>query len=129
MWQLAGFNSTNGSCVKSDSCSSANTYIIAKQTENMVTGKPFNIASYALLTMMVAHVCDLALGDFVHTLGDAHIYNNHFEQVKTQLTRTPDPLPVTKINADVPDFFAFTFDDFMLEGYEAQASIPAPIAV
>ena len=79
--------------------------------------------------MMVAQVCDLKLGDFVHTLGDAHIYSNHFEQVSTQLTRTPGPLPVMKINQEVRDLFAFTYDDFTLEGYEAMPSIAAPIAV
>ena len=94
-----------------------------------MTGKPFNIASYALLTMMIAQVCDLKLGDFVHTLGDAHIYSNHFDQVQTQLARTPESLPVMKINSSVTDLFNFTFDDFMLEGYEADASIAAPIAV
>ena len=95
----------------------------------MVTGKPFNIASYALLTMMVAQVCDLEVGDFVHMLGDAHIYSNHFEQVATQLSRTPRALPVMKINPSVTDLFAFTFEDFTLEGYEAEPSISAPIAV
>ena len=94
-----------------------------------VTGKPFNIASYALLTMMIAQVCNLEPGEFVHTLGDAHIYSNHFEQVETQLSRTPGKLPVMKINPDVSDLFAFTFDDFTLEGYEADPSISAPIAV
>ncbi len=79
--------------------------------------------------MMVAQVCDLKLGDFVHSLGDAHIYSNHFEQVNMQLARTPGPLPVMKIKQDVRDLFAFTFDDFTLEGYEAQPSIAAPIAV
>ncbi len=79
--------------------------------------------------MMVAQVCDPEVGDFVHTLGDAHIYNNHFEQVHTQLARTPGLLPIMKINPEVSDLFAFTFDDFVLEGYEAQASISAPIAV
>jgi len=74
-------------------------------------------------------VCDLEVGDFVHTLGDAHIYNNHFEQVQTQLARTPRALPTMKINPAVSDLFAFTFDDFTLEGYEADASILVPIAV
>ena len=102
---------------------------IAKQAQIGVTGKPFNVASYALLTMMVAQVCDLEVGDFVHTLGDAHIYSNHFDQVHSQLARTPGPLPVMKINPDVSDLFAFRFEDFVLEGYEAQPSIAAPIAV
>jgi len=78
---------------------------------------------------MIAQVCDLEPGEFVHTLGDAHIYSNHFEQVATQLARTPKALPVMKINPEVKDLFAYTFDDFMLEGYEADASISAPIAV
>ena len=103
--------------------------IIAKTAQTGGTGKPFNIASYALLTMMVAQVCNLKLGDFVHTLGDAHIYSNHFEQVHTQLARTPGPLPIMKINPEVSDLFAFRFEDFTLQGYEAQPSIAAPIAV
>lgn len=100
-----------------------------QRSADVFLGVPFNIASYALLTMMVAQVCDLEVGDFVHTLGDAHIYSNHFEQVSTQLARTPGPLPTMKINPAVSDLFAFTFDDFLLEGYEAQKSISAPIAV
>ena len=79
--------------------------------------------------MMVAQVCGLQPGEFVHTLGDAHIYSNHFEQVQMQLARTPRELPVMKISPDVSDLFAFTFDDFSLVGYEADASISAPIAV
>lgn len=79
--------------------------------------------------MMVAQVFDLDVGDFVHTLGDAHIYSNHFEQVKTQLARTPKTLSVMKINSSVTDLFSFSFDDFTLEGYEAVSSIAAPIAV
>ena len=78
---------------------------------------------------MVAQVCDLQPGEFVHTLGDAHIYSNHFEQVETQLARTPKALPVMKINSEIKDLFAFTFDDFSLDGYEADPSISAPIAV
>lgn len=92
-------------------------------------GVPFNIASYALLTMMVAQVCDLEPGDFVHTFGDLHIYKNHFEQVKEQLTRTPKKLPIMKINPDVKDIFGFKYEDFVLEGYEADPNIPAPISV
>lgn len=100
-----------------------------QRSADVFLGVPFNIASYALLTMMVAQVCDLEVGEFVHTLGDAHLYNNHFDQVITQLARTPKVLPVMKINSDVRDLFAFTFDDFTLEGYEADPSIAAPIAV
>jgi thymidylate synthase len=92
-------------------------------------GVPFNIASYALLTMMMAQVCELQPGDFVHTLGDAHLYTNHFEQADLQLTRTPTALPRMRINPDIKDIFAFTFDDFELLDYQAQAHIAAPIAV
>ena len=100
-----------------------------QRSADVFLGVPFNIASYALLTMMIAQVCDLKVGDFVHTLGDAHLYNNHFEQVKEQLSRTPGVLPSMKINPAVTDLFAFTFDDFALEGYVADPSISAPIAV
>jgi thymidylate synthase len=103
--------------------------MIPKLQMNLHSGKPFNIASYALLTMMVAQVTGLQLGDFVHTLGDTHIYHNHFEQAKLQLARTPKPLPFMRINPDVKDIFGFTFEDFELVGYEADASIKAPIAV
>ncbi len=100
-----------------------------QRSADVFLGVPFNIASYALLTMMVAQVCELEVGEFVHTLGDAHIYSNHFDQVKTQLARTPKSLPVMKINSSINELFAFTFDDFTLEGYEADPSISAPIAV
>lgn len=100
-----------------------------QRSADVFLGVPFNIASYALLTMMVAQVCDLEPGEFVHTLGDAHLYSNHFDQVKTQLARTPRALPVMKIDPSVKDLFAFSFDDFRLEGYEADPSISAPIAV
>ena len=92
-------------------------------------GVPFNIASYALLTMMVAQVCDLGPGDFIHTLGDAHLYSNHLDQADSQITRKPLPLPILKINPDVKNLFAFTFEDFELAGYEAHPHIAAPIAV
>jgi len=94
-----------------------------------VTGSPFNIASYALLTMMVAQVPGLAPGDFVHTLGDTHIYSNHVEQVREQLTRSPGPLPTMHLDPDVTDLFAFRYEDFRLEGYDPAPSISAPIAV
>ena len=100
-----------------------------QRSADVFLGVPFNIASYALLTMMIAQVCNLEPGEFVHTLGDAHLYSNHFDQVATQLSRTPKLLPVMKINPSVTDLFAFTFDDFTLEGYEADPSIAAPIAV
>ncbi|NKN36259.1 thymidylate synthase [Agrobacterium sp. a22-2] len=100
-----------------------------QRSADIFLGVPFNIASYALLTMMVAQVTDLQPGDFVHTLGDTHLYANHFEQARLQLSRTPKPLPVMRLNPAVKDLFAFTFEDFTLEGYEAESSIKAPIAV
>jgi thymidylate synthase len=100
-----------------------------QRSADIFLGVPFNIASYALLTMMVAQVTGLKPGEFVHTLGDAHLYTNHFDQARLQLTRTPKPLPVMRINPDVMDIFGFQFEDFRLEGYEADPSIKAPIAV
>ena len=100
-----------------------------QRSADIFLGVPFNIASYALLTMMLAQVCDLEPGDFVHTFGDAHLYHNHFEQAKEQLSRTPLSLPNMKINPDVKDLFEFTFEDFTLEGYEAHPNIKAPIAI
>jgi len=92
-------------------------------------GVPFNISSYALLTMMIAQVCDLKLGDFVHTLGDAHIYLNHMDQVKEQLERSPKPLPNMKMNPLVKDIFSFKYDDFELVDYDPYPLIKAPVAV
>ncbi|MDO6460260.1 thymidylate synthase [Granulosicoccaceae sp. 1_MG-2023] len=100
-----------------------------QRSADIFLGVPFNIASYALLTMMMAQVCGLQAGEFIHTFGDAHLYSNHFEQAETQLARTPGPLPTMQINPDVTDIFGFTFDDFTLLGYEAQAHIKAPVAV
>ncbi|GLU25038.1 thymidylate synthase [Brucella sp. NBRC 12950] len=100
-----------------------------QRSADIFLGVPFNIASYALLTMMIAQVAGLEPGDFVHTLGDAHIYSNHFEQARLQLTRTPKALPTIRINPDVKDLFAFQFEDFELVGYEADPTIKAPIAV
>ena len=92
-------------------------------------GVPFNIASYALLTMMIAKVCGFSLGDFIHTTGDTHIYLNHFEQVKEQLSRTPRPLPRMVIHGDQKDIFSFKYEDFELVGYDPYPAIKAPVAV
>jgi len=100
-----------------------------QRSADLFLGVPFNIASYALLTMMVAQVCKLELGDFVHTFGDVHIYNNHETQVLEQLSRQPSALPTMKLNPDVTSLFDFNFDDFELQDYVAQAPIKAPVAV
>ncbi|MEY3451799.1 MAG: hypothetical protein RL711_1625 [Bacteroidota bacterium] len=100
-----------------------------QRSADVFLGVPFNIASYALLTMMVAQVCDLKLGDFVHTFGDTHLYANHIEQANLQLSRELRPLPMLKINPDVKDIFAFTFEDFVLDGYDPHPHIKAEVAV
>ncbi len=100
-----------------------------QRSADIFLGVPFNIASYALLTLMVAQVCDLAPGDFIHTFGDAHLYLNHLEQVELQLSRTPYPLPQMKLNPAVKDIFAFSYADFELQGYQAHPHIKAPVAI
>ena len=100
-----------------------------QRSADVFLGVPFNIASYALLTMMVAQVCDLQYGDFVHSFGDVHLYNNHEEQAQLQLSRTTFPLPSMKINPAVKDIFSFEFSDFTLEDYQSHPSIKAPVAV
>jgi thymidylate synthase len=100
-----------------------------QRSADVFLGVPFNIASYALLTMMVAQVCDLAPGDFVHTFGDVHLYSNHVEQAKLQLSRQPYPLPVMKLNPAVRDIFSFRFEDFTLENYQFHPAIKASVAV
>ncbi|MFY7965359.1 MAG: thymidylate synthase [Chitinophagaceae bacterium] len=100
-----------------------------QRSADVFLGVPFNIASYALLTMMIAQVCDMEAGDFVHSFGDVHLYNNHIEQAKLQLTREPFALPTMKINQDVKDIFSFKFEDFTLENYQAHPHIKGIVAV
>jgi len=100
-----------------------------QRSADVFLGVPFNIASYALLTMMIAQVCDLEAGDFVHTFGDVHLYSNHIEQAKLQLSREPYPLPTMRINPAVKDIFSFQYEDFQLENYQFHPHIKAPVAV
>jgi len=100
-----------------------------QRSADILLGVPFNIASYALLTMMIAQVCDLEVGDFIHTFGDAHLYSNHAEQVETQLAREPFPLPDMKLNPDVKSIFDFRYEDFELVDYQCHPGIRAPIAI
>ena len=100
-----------------------------QRSADIFLGVPFNIASYSLLTMMIAQVCGLELGDFVHTTGDTHLYSNHFEQAKLQLSREPFPLPTMKLNPDIKSVFDFKFEDFELQNYQCHPTIKAPVAV
>jgi thymidylate synthase len=119
---------------ETQACASTTLLALKLGDSNMVASrgdmrKPFNIASYALLTLMVAQVCGLKPGDFVHTFGDLHLYANHLEQAKLQLTRTPRPLPHLKLNPAVSNLHEFCFEDFALAGYDPYPAIKAPVAV
>jgi thymidylate synthase len=100
-----------------------------QRSADLFLGVPFNIASYALLTMMIAQVCDLEPGDFIHTLGDAHLYNNHLEQTRLQISRNPKPLPKMVLNPEIKNIFDFKYEDFSLENYDPHPHIKAPVAV
>jgi thymidylate synthase len=100
-----------------------------QRSADIFLGVPFNIASYALFTMMVAQVCGLQYGEFIHTLGDAHIYSNHFEQVNLQLSRTPRSLPIMKLNPEITNIFDFDYSDFKLENYDPHPHIKGDVAV
>jgi thymidylate synthase len=135
---VTGWNPTEANQVALPPCHTLFQFYVAEgklscqlyqRSADVFLGVPFNIASYALLTMMIAQVCDLALGDFVWTGGDCHLYSNHLEQTDLQLSREPLPLPTMRLNPDVKDIFAFKFEDFTLENYQSHAAIKAPVAV
>jgi len=117
------YTSSTGSGKRKLSCQ------LYQRSADVFLGVPFNIASYALLTMMIAQVCDMELGEFVHSFGDAHLYKNHFEQAQLQLTRKPFPLPQMKINPEVKSIFDFEYEDFELVNYQSHPGIKAPVAV
>jgi thymidylate synthase len=117
------YTSSTGSGKRKLSCQ------LYQRSADVFLGVPFNIASYALLTMMIAQVCDMELGEFVHSFGDVHLYKNHFEQAQLQLTRKPFPLPQMKINPEVKSIFDFEYEDFELVNYQSHPGIKAPVAV
>lgn len=136
-WNASDMNQKNNNRAALDSCHSFMQFYVNdnklscqlyQRSADLFLGVPFNIASYALFTMMIAHVTGLDVGEFVHTIGDAHIYNNHIDQVKLQLSREPFSLPVMKINKNVNDIFSFTYDDFVLENYVSHDTIKAKVA-